>query len=131
MLSKMRWIRGSLLTLGLLLSVGAAAQRVPEISQQQLLEWQASANKPLLVDVRSAEEYQQGHVPGAINIPHDQVKQRLAEFGDKNAEIVLYCRSGRRTGMAVDALSEAGYTRLKHLQGDMNAWQDSQLPIEK
>lgn len=131
MLSKMRWIRGSLLTLSLLLSVGAAAQPVPEISQQQLLEWQASANKPLLVDVRSAEEYQQGHVPGAINIPHDQVKQRLAEFGDKNAEIVLYCRSGRRTGMAVDALSEAGYTRLKHLQGDMNAWQDSQLPIEK
>lgn len=64
----------------------------------------------LLVDVRTPDEFNAGHVENAINIPHDQVEKRLAEFGtDKNREIVLYCKSGRRAGIADTELQKLGF----------------------
>ena len=54
-------------------------------------------SSPVILDVRTPEEYAAGHVPGAINIPHDQVRARLAEIDSaKDQPIVVYCRSGRR-----------------------------------
>jgi phage shock protein E len=67
----------------------------------------------LIVDVRTPAEFAGGHVKGAVNVPHDQVTARLEAFGaDKNRQIVVYCRSGRRSGLAQAALSAAGYTRV-------------------
>jgi len=72
----------------------------------------------LLVDVRSAEEFSAGHVEGAVNIPHTDVEQRLAEFGEDRArEIVLYCRSGHRSGLAQESLKALGYTRVFNAGG--------------
>ena len=102
----------------------------PPITQEQLLELQASRDPELLVlDVRSPEEYAAGHVPGAVNVPYDQVAQRLAEI-PKDKDVVLYCRSGRRTGIAAEVLESNGYTRLQHLQGDMEAWVKAGRPVE-
>jgi phage shock protein E len=84
---------------------------------------------PFVLDVRSPEEYVAGHVPGAVNIPHDQVAARLAEV-PKDKDVVLYCRSGRRAGMAAEVLAANGYTRLQHLEGDMVGWQERQRPVE-
>src|SRR5512136_1446190 len=53
-----------------------------------------------VVDVRTPEEYASGHVPGAINIPYDQLPRRAAEIGPPTTKVVLYCRSGRRSGVA-------------------------------
>ncbi|HET8705775.1 MAG TPA: rhodanese-like domain-containing protein [Pseudomonadales bacterium] len=128
-MNMMKWMAS-----GLLLFVMAApvwAQDVPLVSQQQLLELQSSSAKPLLVDVRSADEFKQGHVPGAINIPHDQVQTRLSEFGAKDRDIILYCHSGRRSGLASQVLSAAGFSHVRHLEGDMMGWQAKQRPIEK
>lgn len=102
----------------------------PLITQEQLLELQASRDPELLVlDVRSPEEYAAGHVPGAVNVPYDQVAERLAEI-PKDKDVVLYCRSGRRTGIAAEVLEANGYTRLQHLQGDMEAWVKAGRPVE-
>ena len=60
------------------------------------------------VDVRTPEEYSGGHVPGAINIPLDQVQNRLDEFKDMPKPVVVYCRSGARSGMATSILQGAG-----------------------
>ena len=73
------------------------------------------------MDVRSPEEFAAGHVPGAINIPHDQIGQRAAELGPRDTEILLYCRSGRRSAIAADALRVLGYERLWDLQR-YDAW---------
>lgn len=62
------------------------------------------------VDVRTPEEYAGGHVPGAINIPLDQVQNRLDEFKEMPKPIVAYCRSGARSGMATSILKGAGIT---------------------
>jgi phage shock protein E len=84
---------------------------------------------PFVLDVRAPEEFVTGHVPGAVNIPYDQVAARLAEV-PKDQDIVLYCRSGRRAGMAAEVLAANGYTRLSHLEGDMPAWIARGRPVE-
>lgn len=80
----------------------------------------------LLLDVRTPEEYEAGHVDGARNIPHDQVSARIDELrswtdGKGDAPIVVYCRSGRRSGMAKEALLEAGFSKVTNL-GGMGNW---------
>lgn len=65
------------------------------------------------IDVRSAEEYQQGHLPGAIHIPHTDIASRIHEITqDKNAQIQLYCRSGRRSGLAEVELKKLGFSNV-------------------
>lgn len=72
----------------------------------------------LLVDVRSAEEFDLAHLQGAINIPHDQVEGQLAKFGtDKTRPIVVYCRSGKRAGLAQEALIKHGYSKVFNAGG--------------
>ena len=80
------------------------------------------AGQPLVVDVRTEGEYRQGHVREAVNIPYDQIAQRIAAFApDRDARIVLYCLSGRRAGIAEQALRQLGYDRIenKGSLGDM------------
>jgi rhodanese-related sulfurtransferase len=84
---------------------------------------------PFVLDVRTPEEFVAGHVPGAVNIPYDQIAARLAEV-PKDKDVVLYCRSGRRAALAGEVLTGNGYTRLQHLEGDIVAWQGKQRPIE-
>ena len=102
-----------------------------DISQQQLQQMMKSAQKPILIDVRSYEEYQQGHIPGAINIPHSDMEAQIDSLGiSKDQPIVLYCRSGYRAGKAGNVLKEKGYLQLSHLDGDFLAWQENKLPIK-
>ena len=76
------------------------------------IAWQKIRAGALLVDVRTPAEYARGHLEGAINIPYDQIGARAGELGDKDREIVLYCRSGRRSGIAKQTLEKQGFTRL-------------------
>ena len=70
------------------------------------------------IDVRSASEYASGHVDGAINIPHTEIVERIGEVtDDKEATLYLYCRSGRRSGVALDALQQAGYAGAVNIGG--------------
>lgn len=102
---------------------------LPPISQEAYLALPASGEQaPFVLDVRAPEEFVTGHVPGAVNIPYDQVAARLAEV-PKDKDVVLYCRSGRRAGMAAEVLAANGYTRLKHLEGDMPAWIAQGRPV--
>jgi len=73
-----------------------------------------------LLDVRTQQEFDAGHLPGAILIPYDQVAARASELGARDAPVVLYCRSGRRTGIAAEALRSLGFTRVWDLQGMAN-----------
>lgn len=103
-----------------------------DISQEHLLEMMQSDNKPLLIDVRSLKEYQQGHIAGAINIPHGEIGKQINTLGlDKTQAIVLYCRSGYRAGKAAKALKQQGFATLSHLDGDFLEWQEKKRPITK
>jgi phage shock protein E len=65
-------------------------------------------NNSTIVDVRTPEEYSGEHFPDAINIPLDQVNQRISEFKEMSKPIIAYCRSGNRSGMAVAILKQNG-----------------------
>ena len=113
-----------------LLAASMAMAAPPPVTPQQVHELQVKKDPSLLViDVRSAEEYAAGHVPGAVNIPYDQVASRLAEI-PKDKDVVLYCRSGRRSGLAAETLEANGYKDLQLLQGDMPGWEKAGLPVE-
>jgi phage shock protein E len=77
----------------------------------------------VLYDVRTAEEYEVGHIPGAINIPHDVIG-RTIPIEDKDTPIVLYCRSGNRSGTAYRDLKSLGYKNLFDF-GGINTWNGS------
>jgi len=110
-------------------SAPAPQVALPEMSQAALLEHQAKhADHLFVLDVRSPEEFREGHVPGAVNVPYDQIAARIAEV-PKDKDVVLYCRSGRRAGIAADVLAANGYTRLSHLEGDMPAWIAQGRPV--
>ena len=74
-----------------------------------------------VVDVRTPQEFASGHVPGAINIPYEEIGKRAAEIGPPSTPVVLYCRTGRRSGVAAEALQKAGYGRLYDFKS-VSAW---------
>ena len=74
-----------------------------------------------LLDVRSSDEFSGGHLPGAVNIPVQELDRRLAEVGPAERDVVVYCRSGQRSSRAAQLLREHGYTKVHNL-GPMTAW---------
>jgi rhodanese-related sulfurtransferase len=72
--------------------------------------------------VRTREEYDQGHIPGAIVISHDEIGEKAEKvLTDKNQLILVYCRSGRRSKIAAELLVELGYTNILEF-GGINDW---------
>lgn len=75
----------------------------------------------IVLDVRAADEYAQGHIPGAVLLPDNEIASRAQEvLQDKDALILVYCRSGRRSALAAAQLAELGYTQIKNFGGIIN-----------
>lgn len=80
--------------------------------------WEMIENGALLIDVRSQEEYDQGHIEGSTLIPHSELDAIVAAIGpDHDRQVVLYCRSGGRAGRVQTALQEKGYTGIFNATG--------------
>ena len=72
----------------------------------------------IILDARTQEEYDQGHIHGAIVISHEEIAEKAEEvLPDKDQLILVYCRSGRRSKIAAEALVELGYTNIKEFGG--------------
>lgn len=72
----------------------------------------------IILDVRTQEEYNEGHIPGAIVISHEEITEKAEEvLTDKDQLILVYCRSGRRSKLAAEALVELGYTNIREFGG--------------
>ena len=104
------------------LAADAGAGAAGEISSREALALIEAGNSPRFVDVRTPKEYASGHVPGAINIPRDQLASRLAWLEDARDRLVVYCERGPRATAAVATLVNAGFTGVRHLKGDMAGW---------
>lgn len=87
-------------------------------------------SEPLLLDVRSREEFAEGHIPGAVNIPYDELPERLEELAaHRDDGIVVYCRTGRRAKIAEATLVEAGFADVRDLAGHMTEWREARRPV--
>ena len=72
----------------------------------------------IILDVRTREEYDQGHIPGAILIPDTEIEAKAADLlPDKDQLILVYCRSGRRSKLAAQSLADLGYTNIREFRG--------------
>ena len=88
------------------------------ITAEEAKEIMDSEEGYIILDVRTQEEYDQGHIPGAILIPDTEIEAQAEEvLTDKDQLILVYCRSGRRSKLAAEALVELGYTNIKEFGG--------------
>ena len=87
-------------------------------TEPKTVQTQEQKAKGIWIDVRSVEEYQSGHIAGALNIPHDDLAEQIAKISpNKDEPINLYCRSGRRAEMALTELKKLGYTQVTNHGG--------------
>lgn len=88
--------------------------------------------KPLVIDVRTEPEWNEGHLEGAIRIPYEKIGEEIAGVApDKKTKINLYCRSGRRSGIALDALKKLGYEDVTNTGSVKDAAETLNIPVVK
>ncbi len=96
---------------------------MPAVTAEDLHDRIEAGQAPVVLDVRSRDEFAAGRIAGAINIPHDEIGVRLADLGpDRGREIVVCCAMGGRAAHAADALRRAGFTQVRLLTGHMRGW---------
>ena len=115
-----------LLILGLLLLLTACSSPTKNnqemvflnITAEEARKLMDSEKDRIILDVRSREEYDQGHIPGAILIPDTEIEAKAADLlPDKDQLILVYCRSGRRSKLAAQSLADLGYTNIREFGG--------------
>jgi rhodanese-related sulfurtransferase len=110
----------------------SSAGGTASVSPDEILALQGETAAPLLLDVRTPQEFRGGHVPGAVNIPHTELTAQLGEIeAARESGIVVYCESGRRAAAAANVLAGAGFEDVRHLEGDMSGWRAAGLPVER
>jgi molybdopterin/thiamine biosynthesis adenylyltransferase/rhodanese-related sulfurtransferase len=103
---------------------------IDEISTGDAHDLIQDGPSPILVDVRELDEWAEGHLPGAINIPRGNLESRIESLvPDKDADIVLYCAVGARSAFAVKTLEELGYTTLRSMAGGFVDWKRNGFPF--
>ena len=118
-----------ILSVGLLLLLTACSNGTMYDLDSQSLSWQTitatqakkimtEADNFILLDVRTEAEFQEKRIDGALLIPYDEIRDRVeAELLDKNAVILIYCQSGRRSAQAAESLAALGYTNIYDFGG--------------
>jgi len=110
----------------------AKATTQPSIQSSPYLIERVKNNDWMLIDVRSPEEFAEGHIPGAVNMPYDAIDDYINELeGNKDKPIIVYCRSGRRAKLAMKVLEALEFSEVMHLEGDMLGWSAAGLPVDR
>jgi len=125
-------VRRLALAAGISLAVACGgADAGPPITGPELAARLGGDDAPLVLDVRSPEEFAAGHVPGALNVPLRDLSGALERIEAAPApEVVVYCERGVRAAAAAQLLRLAGVSQVRQLRGDMQDWRESGLPCE-
>ena len=109
---------------------GAADREHMDITVKELKQRIDRGEAPTLIDVREPHEHAICSIPGAVLIPQAQLPEKLADF-DPNQEIVVHCKSGGRSGRAVEMMKARGFTHARNLTGGVLAWIDQIDPTQR
>jgi len=106
------------------------AQGVKRLDPQSFGKKLKEAKEPILIDVRTAGEYAQGHLPKAqlFDIYSNDFKSNVSKL-DKSKPVFVYCKAGSRSGSAVNILSDLGFREIYDLNGGIMAWRKENKPI--
>ncbi|MCH8498634.1 MAG: sulfurtransferase [Marinobacter sp.] len=112
--------------------VEAAKADIREVPMDQ--SGKAIREADLLIDVREADEFQEGHIPGAVNIPRGILEFKLTNdpaLENRGLNIVIYCKNSGRSALSAKAMKEMGYIHVQSIAGGIEAWQEAGKPIVK
>lgn len=119
---------GAMLLWPLLMRPFRAGREVSALEAVQLI----NRKDALVVDVRDTGEYEAGHVAGARHVPEKQLTERLRELEKfRERPIIVTCRSGTRSQVAVQVLRRNGFNEAVNLRGGIGAWEQAGMPLEK
>ncbi|MBR4265843.1 MAG: rhodanese-like domain-containing protein [Bacteroidales bacterium] len=124
----------TMLTFFISVNCGDKNAKFKTISAPEFLDLIGGSQNVILIDVRTPEEFVEGHIPAANNldVKSQDFKNRLLEnYKDKKKVYALYCRSGHRSKLAAQILVDNGYTEVYEMEGGFNAWKEKDFPIEK
>ena len=103
-----------------------------DLNAKQFYEMIQKEKDVIILDVRTPQEYQEGHISNAINIPVQILGQQLDKLNKfKDKKILVYCRSGHRSAIASQILDRAGFKNVYNLKGGLFEWKASGLPLVK
>ena len=109
------------------------AEALKHITTISVAEAKAMLDKGgvIFLDVRTAKEFKSGHVPGAVNVPRGLLEFKIEKkISDKNASVVVYCKTGGRSSLASYTLVRMGYKNVKNMDGGWKAWVKAGYPVE-
>ena len=115
-----------------LLVTGGYAEEVKHVDAKQAIALLKEEKPPIVLDVRTAEEYAEGHISGAKNIDFNKpdFAEQLGKL-DKETSYLVHCRSGGRSGKSLAVLKKLGFKSIIHLDGGMLAWEEAGGKVEK
>ena len=107
-----------------------AKKKVDEVDSKQASDLLSSQPETALIDVREKNEWDEGHIPGAVHVPRGYLELRIENaIPDKTRPILLYCAGGVRSMLAARTLQDMGYEHVSSLGGGFTAWKDNGLPF--
>ena len=99
-------------------NAGSSSSGYRQISMDEAVKMMKDEKNYIILDVRRPDEYAEGHIPGAINVPNEEIgSSEIAELPNKSQLILVYCRSGRRSKEAAEKLVKLGYTNIVEFGG--------------
>lgn len=122
---------GALLTLIALLIGFETRGGAKSVTPRQLSDL-VNRQHGVVLDVRDKNDFRAGHIVDALNIPHTQIKQRIAELdAHKDKPVIVVCKLGQNAGLVARTLKQAGFTQVYKLGGGITEWTSEQLPLVK
>ena len=111
------------ITAAVLLLTSCGGATYTQISQDEAMQMMQDESDYLIVDVRRPDEFAEGHIAGAINVPNEEIRDEMPELlPDKEQLLLIYCRSGNRSKEASQKLADMGYTKVYEF-GGINTWE--------
>ncbi len=112
--------------------VREAKATIREVSVGDVRKMLDAKESVILLDVRDKHEFDEGHIPGAVNISRGSLEFKVGlQIADKNARIIVYCGTDRRSPLATRTLNDLGYMNAVNMVGGLTAWKEAGYPVGK
>ncbi|MCZ6636279.1 MAG: rhodanese-like domain-containing protein [bacterium] len=108
-----------------------ARQNLKEMTVQEVHDYLEGGADPILLDIRGLDEWERGHLKGAVHIPRGILENELEDkLSDKSKEVIVYCAGGVRSLLGGETMQALGYENVISMDGGYGDWEDAGLPVE-
>ena len=111
--------------------INEARQRIREVSPQDVQEMRRRGDDVMYLDVREPNEWNLGHVPGAVHLPRGTLETKVEQLVPRDRKVVIYCAGGNRSALAADTMQQMGYTDVASMSGGWREWIGSGGDVEE